>query len=82
VGEETAMCACNAEVVGLHRYNRDDALNELRASCSASRPGEFDPNEQLGDRDRGNRNIVVVSDQLIEPKTLSLGGNENRRVEN
>ena len=69
------MCPCNAEVVGLHRYDRDDLLDELRASSSASRPGEFDPNEQFGDRDRGNRNIIVVSDQVIERKTFSLGCN-------
>jgi hypothetical protein len=45
------------------------------ASFSGS---ELHPNQQLGDRDRCDGDIVVVVDRAIEVKTASLGFNQER----
>src|SRR4029453_17541002 len=50
-------------------------------AASRSRLGQFAPAQQPGNRDRGDRDVVLVTDQVVEPQPSALSGDHDRGVE-
>src|SRR5581483_8718744 len=75
------MRARDSEVVDLDGVEREHALYELGALLPAPCIGALDADQQLGRRNRGDRDVVLVVDQLVERETIALGCDEDRRVE-
>jgi hypothetical protein len=81
VGKQNRVRPRNVEVVGLGGDLREEAFY-VGASRSAAAPvGEFDADEQLGRADRGDRDVVLILDQLAEPRLAALSLDEDRRIE-
>jgi hypothetical protein len=81
VRKQRGMRSCNLEVVRLGRDRYKDSLDE-RASRSALLPlRELDADEELGGRNRRNRHVVFIGDQLVERCARTLRGHQDRRIE-
>jgi hypothetical protein len=72
----------DVEVVALHRHRSQDRLDESRPSIPSPPLGQLNPDGQLGRRDRGDRDVVVIADQRVEPiETEPVGVDQDRGVE-
>ncbi len=79
--EQTSVSLGNCDVVGDHRDRCEDILDErLPRSGSPSR-SEQRADPQLSDGDRCDRDIVLVSDHLVQGAAGTVGVDEKRRVE-
>ena len=82
VGEQDAMRPRHIEVVGLDRDRLQDRGKKPLPLCSPLAIGQLDSDRQLGDADRGDCHVVLISDQLLQrPRALALGIDQSRRVE-
>lgn len=81
VGEENRVNASHLEVALLHGDRLEQSLDERVAPLPSGRVRQLDTDEQLGRRHSGNRHIVLVPDQIVEPQPRPLGGDEDRGVE-
>jgi hypothetical protein len=69
---------------GVIDHDRDEAshvIDESLAATSAPSIDQFDADEQLGDGDRGDGDLIVVSDGIIEREARAVGVDEKGRVQ-
>ena len=81
VRQERRVRASNREVVRLHRDRRQHSIDVQLSLVSPAPVGELDPDQELGGRDRRDRDVVVVPDQRVEGRAVPLCSYEDRRVE-
>jgi hypothetical protein len=68
-------------VVVLDRDRIENRRDEEFALAPRAAFREVDPEPQLGDRDRGDREVVIVADGGVERAAPSLGIDQDRGVE-
>jgi hypothetical protein len=81
VGEQLGVDPSNWEVVGLHRDRGQQRVHERSAGRFVAAIGELDADQQFGGGDRGDHDVVLVGDDLLDRGRRSLRGDEDRRVE-
>jgi hypothetical protein len=81
VGEQLGMGAGDLEVVVLDRDRSDDRVDQRLPTRPVGLVGQLDPHQQLGDGDRGDDDVVLVTDQVVEPDLPALAGDQDGRVE-
>ena len=63
---QRAMGSGTAEVVAQDRKTRDQLVEERSPRRAAFAGGDLDSDAEFGDRDRGDRGLVVVGNQSVE----------------
>ena len=66
VDQKVGVRSSHLAVVVEHRYHAEDVLKERQPGGASSPACEENANAKLGDCDGGDRDVVVVVDQLIE----------------
>lgn len=79
--EQFGMGSCDGGVIVDNRDRFFDLVDELLAVGLVSIIGKQDPDQQLGDGDRGDGYFVFVVDQLIERRLGAVGVDQERGVE-
>ncbi len=79
--EELGVRTSGTEVVPDHRQAGDDVVQELAPRALTLPAGDPDPDAEFGDRDRSDGRFVVVRDEFVEVDPVSLGPDQNVRVE-
>ena len=75
------MSPCDVDVIGEDGDGRDDVRHEPLPVSSGAARRHLHTDFQLGDRDGGDRHVIVVSDQFVELGAGSLGVDEECGVE-
>ena len=75
------MCSSNVKVVGNDREGRDDLVEKGLASRPAPAGSDLYSDAELGDCDGGDGWFVVVSDERVEIEDVTLGVDQDVRVE-
>ena len=63
------------------RDRGEDGVDKGPSSRLVGRVGQLDPDQQLGDGDGGHGDVVLVTDQVVEPQSPALSGDHDRRIE-
>lgn len=66
MGEQLGVGACDVEVVGLDRNGGEDPLDERAAGGTVLVVRELLADEQLRCGDGGDRDVVLVADDLVQ----------------
>jgi hypothetical protein len=80
VCEQDSVRSGHPKVIAFHRDGRQDCFDKSLPGPPPTRIRKLDTHEKLCCSDRGDRDIVLVPDQIIEHVALSLRSNENLRV--
>ena len=75
------MCSSDVEVVADNGYVVDDVVQERTSRLSAHAGGDLDPHSEFGDRDRSDRNLIIVGNQCVEVEDGWFGVDEDIGVE-
>jgi len=71
----------NAYVVRQDRYGCCDVIDVVAPSSLPPTRRERNANPQFGEGDGRDRDIVIIADHLVNPRSCSLGIDQERRVE-
>jgi len=72
----------HAEIVGLDRNSIEDARHETLTLLPAAAFGQLNPDLQLSNGDRGDRDVVAIVDQLAQGIASALGVDQDCRIQN
>jgi hypothetical protein len=75
------MGARDRRVVVEDRYVRRDVRDEPLSRAAMPAAAQLDTYEKLGDGNRGDGNVVVIVDEVIEGRPGPVGIDQERRVE-
>lgn len=81
VSEQEGVSVGDLEVVGLHRDRSQDRLDIPLPRVPTSPVGQLDTDEKLCCGDRGNHDVILVGDQLIENLPPPFGSYQDRRIQ-
>ncbi len=81
VDEELGVDLGHRLVVVENGNHLQEVFEEGEAGSPVVAGRKHDPDPQLGHRDRGDRDVVVVSDGLVEGGTRAIGVDQEGRVE-
>jgi hypothetical protein len=79
--QQLGVVARDPEVVGQRRDGFQDSVEESLASGAARACDQVHPDQELGGRHRRDCDVVVVCDDLVEVRALSLGVDQEGGVE-
>lgn len=79
--QQASMRLGDRDVVRDHRDGLEDVFDERRSAGSRLATCEKGADAQLGDRDGGDGNVIVIGDRLVQAIAAPVGIDEERRVE-
>jgi len=74
VGEQPGVNPGDVQVIGLDGQQRQHALDERSPALTPPAFSELHANEKLGRRNRRDRDVVVVGNDLVQGRGGPLGG--------
>jgi len=79
--EQGGVGGGDIEVVAQDRNSRDDVVHERLTPGAASSSRQLDADAQFGHRDRGDGDVILVRNEIVEVIAGSLRIDEEGRVE-
>lgn len=80
-GEQARVMESHGIVVRQDRDGGDDVVDVRLAAWPLPGRRQMDPDGELGECDRRDRDVVVIADQLIDGDITPFGIDQERRVE-